>query len=245
MFCGSPRTALYTTPLNALIHSHKFDHHLYADNIQVYVPLSTDTYLYLRQLCDCHGEISAWMINNRLRLNTNKTDFIIIGTSRQGTKLTRFLPTPILNHSVTSSDIVRNVGVTFYSDFNFRKHISLTCRCCYLLYSWHSLYSSLYFSFSRHKPLLQHSLLVGLITSTLFFIASLCNGCHTVFQVFFPFWPTSEISALVPYSVSHHFQKQYRCLANFIYWRTLVSFFHAFSSTQAQKAPFIWFSFVA
>ena len=42
---------LYTTPLSSLIHGHKLDHHLYADDIQVYISLSTaDTDLSLKQL---------------------------------------------------------------------------------------------------------------------------------------------------------------------------------------------------
>ena len=65
------------------------------------------------------------------QLNANKTYFIIIGTSRQPSKLTRFFPTDILSHSITPSDIIRNLGVTSDNDFNFRKHISLTCRSCF------------------------------------------------------------------------------------------------------------------
>ena len=48
------------------------------------------------------------MTNNRLMLNANKTDFIIISTFRQRSKLTRFFPTNILSHSITPSDSVRN-----------------------------------------------------------------------------------------------------------------------------------------
>jgi len=69
--------------------------------------------------------------NNTLRFKANKTDFIVIGTSRQRSKITHLFPTPILNHSITPSDTVRNLDVTFDSDFNFRKYISLTCRCCF------------------------------------------------------------------------------------------------------------------
>jgi len=71
------------------------------------------------------------MTNNKLGLNANTTDFIIIDTSRQRSKLTHFFPTNILSHSITPSDIVRNLGDTFDSDFNFRKHVSMTCRSCF------------------------------------------------------------------------------------------------------------------
>jgi len=92
---------------------------------------TTYTDLSLKQLGDCLSDISGWMTNNKLRLNANKTDVIIIGTSRQPSKLTRFFPTNFLSHSITQSDTVRNLRVTFDSDFNFRKHISLTCCFCF------------------------------------------------------------------------------------------------------------------
>ena len=96
---------LYATLLISLIHSNKFDHHLYADDTQVYVSLSTtETDLSLKRPGYNFSKISGWMIQNRLRLNANKADFVIIGTSKQRSKLTRFLPTPILNHTTTPSD---------------------------------------------------------------------------------------------------------------------------------------------
>ena len=68
-----------------------------------------------------------------MKLTFTYKDFIIIGTSRQLNKLTYryFYPTNILNHSITPSDTVRNLGVTFVSAFYFGKHVSLTCRSCF------------------------------------------------------------------------------------------------------------------
>jgi len=100
---------LYTTPLSSHIHSYKLDHHLYVDDTQVYISLTTtDTDLSLKQLGDCLSDISVWMTNNKLRLNPTKTDFIIIDSSRQRSKLTCFFPTNILSHSITPSDTLRN-----------------------------------------------------------------------------------------------------------------------------------------
>jgi len=110
LFCGVPQGSvlgpllftLYTTPLSSLIHNHKLDHHLYTDDIQVFISLSTaDTDLSLKQLSDCRSDTSGWMTNNELRLDANKTDFIIVGTSRQRSKLTHFFPMYILSHSIT------------------------------------------------------------------------------------------------------------------------------------------------
>jgi len=119
---------LYARPLSLLIHSNKLNYHLYADDSQVYLSLSTaDTDFSLKQLSD----ISGWMRNNKRRLNANKTDFIIIGTSRQRSNPTHFFPTNILSHSITPSDAELNLGLTFGGDFNFRKHVSLICRACF------------------------------------------------------------------------------------------------------------------
>jgi len=63
---------LYT--LSSLIYSHKLDHHLYADNTQVYcISLFTsEVDLSLTQLDDYFSDIFGWMTNNRLRLNAEK-----------------------------------------------------------------------------------------------------------------------------------------------------------------------------
>jgi len=98
----------------------------------VYISLSTaDTDLSFKQLCEFLCDISGCMTNNKLRLNANKTDFIIIRTSRQRSKLTYFFPMNIPNRNIIPSDTVRNLDVIFDREFNLRKHICLTCRSCF------------------------------------------------------------------------------------------------------------------
>jgi len=65
--------------------------------------------------------------NCKLKLNAEKTEFLIIGTSTQRAKLDDSFPTHILSQSITSAASVLNVGVTFDENFNFKQHISKTC----------------------------------------------------------------------------------------------------------------------
>ena len=138
--CGVPQGSvlgpllftLYTTPLSSVIQGHNLDHHLYVDDTQIYISLTTpDACRSLNQLRDCLQDVSLWMKNSKLKLNANKTEFIIIGTVTQRAKLDGFLSTHILNQSVTPAPSVSNLGVNFDESFNFKQHISKTCRCCF------------------------------------------------------------------------------------------------------------------
>ena len=88
---------------------------MYADDTHVYIELSqSDTHKSISCLSDCLTDISLWMKSSKLKLNSDKTEFIIIGTKQQRHKLSKHFP----------SDSVRNLGVIFDSDFSFHKHVS-------------------------------------------------------------------------------------------------------------------------
>ena len=71
------------------------------------------------------------MTDSKLKLNADKTEFLIIGTPKQCGKLDVFFPTCILNQTIIPAASAKNLGVTFDKNFNFRQHISQTCRCCF------------------------------------------------------------------------------------------------------------------
>ena len=123
---------LYTTSISQVINTHDVSHHMYADDTQVYIELSqSDTHKSIPSLSDCLTDISLWMKSSKLKLNSNKTEFIIIGTKQQRNKLSNHFPVKLLDNDISPSDSVRNLGVIFDSDFSFHKHISNICKSCF------------------------------------------------------------------------------------------------------------------
>ena len=105
---------LYTVDLVSLVEQHGFRPHQYADDTQVYGscrPFAVTDF----QLClsACVDDIAAWMLANRLQLNTGKTDLLWCATSRR-----HQLPTSALrigSDLVKPSASVRDLGTVIHN----------------------------------------------------------------------------------------------------------------------------------
>ena len=82
---------LYTTPLSSMISGHAIPHHLYA----------------------------VWMSMNKLKLNPDKTAFLLIGNKRQGGKYHSMFPIERSGVKTYPAKSARNLGVMFDTNFNF------------------------------------------------------------------------------------------------------------------------------
>ena len=123
---------LYTTPLSQIIADHQVQHHLYADDTQIYVALSaSEATESLRNLKYCVADVFTWMTDSKLKLNPSKTEFIIIGSKKQRGKFTTLFPFSLLDQDTVPTKSVRNLGVMFDCDFNFKRQIAQTCRICF------------------------------------------------------------------------------------------------------------------
>ena len=124
---------LYTTSISQIITTHDVSHHMYADDTQVYLELSqSDTHNSISSLSDCLTDISLWMKSGKLKLNSDKTEFIIIGTKQQRQKLSNHCPVKLLDNDISPSDSVRNLGVIFDSDFAFTNTFPIIiCKSCF------------------------------------------------------------------------------------------------------------------
>ena len=114
--------------------SHNLDHHLYADDTQIYAALVTpDTCHPLNQLRDCLQDVSLWMKNSKLKLNADKKDRISHHWYLNAAGKTRWLfpSTHNLSQSVTLAASVLNLGVTFDENVTLKQNISKACCCCF------------------------------------------------------------------------------------------------------------------
>ena len=124
---------LYTTPLSEVIQSFKgVSHHLYADDTQIYTSLTPrNANSNLTALQKCVAAAQSWMTENRLKLNPDKTEFLLIGTPAKRDAFEQYFPLDILGSPVSPCKSARNLGVLFDSGFTFSNHISAISRACY------------------------------------------------------------------------------------------------------------------
>ena len=125
---------LYTTPLSSVIGKHKgVKFHCYADDTQVYIHLSQkNSSAAFENLNRCLDDIKEWMSASKLKLNPDKTEFIVFGSKRLRDKLKVHFPSTILDSPLCPAEWVKNLGVWFDSDFSLSKHVQNVCKSCFV-----------------------------------------------------------------------------------------------------------------
>ena len=124
--------SIYSSPVADLIRSFGISVHLYADNSQLYLAFKIDDETTsLDNLEKCVNEVRSWMANNLLKLNDEKTEFLIIGTSTQVSKVsTEFLK--IGSDIIKPTHSAKNIGFWFDSHMKFDVQINNVCRAAWM-----------------------------------------------------------------------------------------------------------------
>ena len=75
----------YTHTVGRIIRHHQLMYHIYADDIQIYLPVDPavpgDVACGMFKISRCVEDINSWMIRNKLKLNPDKTEFFIMSSS--------------------------------------------------------------------------------------------------------------------------------------------------------------------
>ena len=67
----------------------------------------------------------------KLKLNPEKTEFIIVGDRQARESLIQKFSTQLLGNSISPTNMVKNLGVPFDSGNTFTSHITKVCCACY------------------------------------------------------------------------------------------------------------------
>jgi hypothetical protein len=124
---GPIEFCIYTIPLSAILNHYNIDYHIYADDTQIYCKFnlkSVDKEIEL--ITNCISDIRSWMISNKLKINDDKTEFLVISSSRAN--VPKNLKISIGQEFIFPTQSCKSLGVIFDKFLTMEDQINSVSR---------------------------------------------------------------------------------------------------------------------
>ena len=123
--------SLYTSPICDIIEQHGVKFHLYADDTQLYLTFapksSGSSASAIESLTQTVNDLQSWMTENYLKLNGDKTEFLIM-TSPSLRASIRLPPFSIGDSDIDRCTRARNLGTIFDDAASMAAHVQQVCK---------------------------------------------------------------------------------------------------------------------
>ena len=123
---------MYAKSVSAIIEHNNIFYHSYADDTQLYIQCDNNeksVRCAISHLEQCISEICEWMKQNSLKINQDKTEYIIFSSKPDQYK---YISLTVGRDIIHPGEYIRILGVTLDSQMNMHQHIANTCRSTYM-----------------------------------------------------------------------------------------------------------------
>jgi hypothetical protein len=102
----------------------------------------SDTSALQQRVSECIDDVAAWMKANRLQLNHSKTEILWCSSQRRQHQIPTE-PIRIGDALISSSSIVRDLGVYIDANITMKTHVTFLVRSCFCVSASAMQYSAL------------------------------------------------------------------------------------------------------
>ena len=123
---------LYTEPLSDLIQCHLIKSQSFADDtqLQVRVPPSNIQFA-ISSLETCLSDIQTWMLENKLKLNNDKIEALLLRSSSKSFSVDKPTTISVCGCEISFSSSAGNLGFYLRDDMSVELYIKNVCRSAY------------------------------------------------------------------------------------------------------------------
>ena len=127
---------LYTPPLQHIIEPFNIMRHIYADDTQLYcrLPLQdpAETLRAVQNMNACIEKVRIWMLSNKLMINDQKTEVLLLGSKRSQDMLKNLdIKVLVGDSTISPSSSARNLGVILDPSVSMQQQVTSVPKAAY------------------------------------------------------------------------------------------------------------------